>query len=53
MQQPYSVQRRSTNFRFVAWQRYVIRVFHDLGGGAPTQVVKEIFDEHLNSLCCR
>ncbi len=30
-------------------QMHLIRDFHDLGGGAPTQVMKEISDEHLIS----
>ncbi|ADW69595.1 helix-turn-helix domain-containing protein [Granulicella tundricola] len=33
-------------------QMHLIRDFHDLGGGAPTQVVNEILDEHLISFCC-
>ena len=33
-------------------QMHLIRDFHDLGGGAPTQVMKEISDEHLISFCC-
>ena len=34
-------------------QMHLARDFHDLGGGAPTQVMKEISDEHLISFCCR
>ena len=34
-------------------QMHLVRDFHDLGGGAPTQVVKTISDEHLISFCCR
>ena len=33
-------------------QMHLVRDFHDLGGGAPTQVVKAIADEHLISFCC-
>ena len=33
-------------------QMHLIRDFHDLGGSAPTQVMKEISDEHLISFCC-
>ena len=33
-------------------QMHMVRDFHDLGGGAPTQVMKEISDEHLISFCC-
>ncbi len=33
-------------------QMHMVRDFHDLGGGAPTQVIKEISDEHLISFCC-
>ena len=33
-------------------QMHLVRDFHDLGGGAPTQVVNEISDEHLISFCC-
>ena len=33
-------------------QMHLVRDFHDLGGGAPTQVMKEISDEHLISFCC-
>jgi AraC-like DNA-binding protein len=33
-------------------QMHLIRDFHDLGGGAPTQIVNEILDEHLISFCC-
>ena len=31
---------------------HLVREFHDLGGGAPTQVMREISDEHLISFCC-
>ncbi len=34
-------------------QMHLIREFHEFGGGAPTQVMKEISDEHLISFCCR
>ena len=34
-------------------QMHLVRDFHDLGGGAPTQVMKEISDEHLISFCCK
>lgn len=33
-------------------QMHLVRDFHDLGGGAPTQLMKEISDEHLISFCC-
>ena len=33
-------------------QMHMVRDFHDLGGGTPTQVMKEISDEHLISFCC-
>ena len=33
-------------------QMHLVRDFHDLGGGAPTQVAEEILDEHLISFCC-
>ena len=33
-------------------QMHLVRDFHDLGGGAPTQVMKETADEHLISFCC-
>ena len=33
-------------------QMHLVRDFHDLGGGAPTQVMKAILDEHLISFCC-
>jgi AraC-like DNA-binding protein len=33
-------------------QMHLVRDFHDLGGGTPTQVVKEISDEHLLPFCC-
>ena len=33
-------------------QMHLVRDFHDLGGGAPTQVMNEISDEHLISFCC-
>ena len=33
-------------------QMHLVRDFHDLGGGTPTQVMKEISDEHLISFCC-
>jgi AraC-like DNA-binding protein len=33
-------------------QMHLVRDFHDLGGGAPTQVMKEISDEHLISFFC-
>lgn len=34
-------------------QMHLVRDFHDLGGGAPTQVMKEISDEHLISFRCK
>jgi AraC-like DNA-binding protein len=34
-------------------QMHLVRDFHVLGGGTPTQVMKEISDEHLISFCCR
>jgi AraC-like DNA-binding protein len=34
-------------------QMHLIRDFHDLGGGPPTQVMKEIADNHLISFSCR
>lgn len=34
-------------------QMHLVRDFHDLGGGAPTQVMKEISTKHLISFCCR
>ena len=34
-------------------QMHMVRDFHDLGGDAPTQVMKQISDEHLISFCCR
>ena len=34
-------------------QMHLVRDFHDLGGGAPTQVMKQISDEHLISFCCK
>ena len=33
-------------------QMHLVRDFHDLGCGAPTQVMNEISDEHLISFCC-
>ena len=33
-------------------QMHLVRDFHDLAGGAPTQVIREIADEHLISFCC-
>jgi AraC-like DNA-binding protein len=33
-------------------QMHMVRDFHDLGGGAPTQVMNAISDEHLISFCC-
>jgi len=33
-------------------QMHLIRDFHDLGGGTPTEVMKTISDEHLISFCC-
>ena len=34
-------------------QMHLVRDFHDLGGGTPTRVMKDISDEHLISFCCR
>ncbi len=34
-------------------QMHLIRDFHDLGGGTPTEVMKEIADNHLISFFCR
>lgn len=34
-------------------QMHLIRDFHELGGGSPTEVVKEIADNHLISFACR
>ena len=34
-------------------QMHLVRDFHDLGGGTPTEVIKAISDEHLISFCCR
>ena len=33
-------------------QMHLIRDFHDLGGGAPTEVMKEIADNHLIPFAC-
>ena len=33
-------------------QMHLVRDFHDLGGGSPTRVMKEISDQHLISFCC-
>ncbi|WP_263381395.1 helix-turn-helix domain-containing protein [Granulicella arctica] len=33
-------------------QMHLVRDFHDLGGGPPTQVLKKISEEHLISFCC-
>ncbi len=33
-------------------QMHLVRDFHNLGGGAPTQVMKAISDEHLIAFCC-
>ena len=33
-------------------QMHLVRDFHDLGGGSPTEVVKAITDQHLISFCC-
>ncbi len=33
-------------------QMHLIRDFHDLGGGAPTEVMKEIAENHLISFAC-
>ncbi len=34
-------------------QMHLIRDFHDLGGGTPTEVMNEIADDHLISFFCR
>ena len=34
-------------------QMHLIKNFHDLGRGTPTEVVGEIEDGHLISFCCR
>ncbi len=34
-------------------QMHLVRDFHDLAGGAPTQVMSEISEEHLISFCWR
>ena len=34
-------------------QMHLIRDFHDLGGGTPTDVIKEIANNHLISFFCR
>ncbi len=34
-------------------QMHLIKNFHDLGGAAPTEVMKAIAEEHLISFCCR
>ena len=34
-------------------QMHLIRDFHSLGGGTPTEVMKEIADSHLISFACR
>jgi AraC-like DNA-binding protein len=34
-------------------QMHLIRDFHDLGGGTPTEVMEEIADNHLISFFCR
>lgn len=34
-------------------QMHLIRDFHDLGGGTPTEVMNEIADNHLISFFCR
>ena len=34
-------------------QMHLIRDFHDLGAGTPTEVMKEIADDHLISFFCR
>lgn len=34
-------------------QMHLVRDFHDLGGGAPTEVGRAIADNHLISFCCR
>ena len=33
-------------------QMHLIRDFHNLGGGSPTEVMREIADHHLISYCC-
>jgi AraC-like DNA-binding protein len=33
-------------------QMHLVRNFRDLGGGTPTEVMKEIEDGHLISFCC-
>ena len=33
-------------------QMHLVRDFHDLGGGSPTEVMKEIEEGHLISFCC-
>ena len=33
-------------------QMHLVRNFRDLGGGTPTEVMKEIEDNHLISFCC-
>lgn len=33
-------------------QMHLIRSFHELGGGPPTEVMKEIEKQHLISYCC-
>ncbi len=33
-------------------QMHLIRDFHDLGGGVPTEVMKGIAENHLISFCC-
>ncbi len=34
-------------------QMHLIRDFHQLAGGSPTEVMREIADHHLISYCCR
>ena len=34
-------------------QMHLIKNFHDLGGGAPTDVIRGIVDSQLISFCCR
>jgi AraC-like DNA-binding protein len=34
-------------------QMHLVRNFRDLGGGTPTEVMKQIEDNHLISFCCR
>ncbi len=57
-----AIQKRRSGFR--SWidiahevgyydQMHLIRDFHDLGGGTPTEVMKEIADDHLISFFCR